>query len=231
MSPLKWNIAANYGGRIWSGAINLICVPLYVKFMVVESYGLEGFLVTLQIVSSVFAEGLFTTTNRELARLSEMKGREEQIRHFLRTLEAVYWVFSAIAAATVCICAPVIAMHWLKAEQLPISVLERAIVTMGIVIALEVPCSLYLGGLMGLEKQVLANCVCMIFDTVRCFGSVVVLWLVSPTIEAYLLWQVPLAASKTLKPPFAFTRLCPRQIGAPGLTWCTSFPWGVSPLG
>src|SRR5271157_2836610 len=132
--------------------------------MVVESYGLEGFLVTLQIVSSVFAEGLFTTTNRELARLSEMKGREEQIRHFLRTLEAVYWVFSAIAAATVCICAPVIAMHWLKAEQLPISVLERAIVTMGIVIALEVPCSLYLGGLMGLEKQVLANCVCMIFD-------------------------------------------------------------------
>ncbi len=210
MSALKWNIAANYGGRIYTGAISIICVPLYVKFMGIESYGLIGFLVTLQNVCAVLAEGVFTTTNRELARLSQMKGGEEQIRHFLRTLGGIYWGLSVIAGATVCIFAPVLATHWLKAEQLPVSVLERAIVTMGILIVLEAPFSLYFGGLMGLEKQVLANYICMVFDTLRCFGSVAVLWLVSPTIEAYLLWQIPLAASKTLVAAFCLYSAVPK---------------------
>jgi hypothetical protein len=50
-------------------------------------------------------------------------------------------------------------------------------------------------GLMGLQRQVLLNAINMVANTLRGIGAVLLLWLVSLTIQAYFLWQI-VAANK-----------------------------------
>ena len=52
------------------------------------------------------------------------------------------------------------------------------------------PVGFYSGGLMGLQKQVLLNVINVCISTLRGAGAVLILWLVSPTIQAYFLWQI-----------------------------------------
>ena len=43
---------------------------------------------------------------------------------------------------------------------------------------------------MGLQRQVLLNAISIATNTLRGIGAVLILWLVSPTIQAYFLWQI-----------------------------------------
>jgi O-antigen/teichoic acid export membrane protein len=52
------------------------------------------------------------------------------------------------------------------------------------------PSGLYTGGLMGLQKQVLLNIINSSISTLRGVGAILALWLISPTIQTFLLWQM-----------------------------------------
>lgn len=52
------------------------------------------------------------------------------------------------------------------------------------------PIGFYSGGLMGLQRQVLLNLINVSMSTLRGAGAVLILWLISPTIQAYFLWQI-----------------------------------------
>ncbi len=56
---------------------------------------------------------------------------------------------------------------------------------------------LYAGGMRGLERQVLLNGVDACMATCRGVGAVLVLWLVSPTVEAFFVWQIAISATHT----------------------------------
>ena len=64
-TPLRSNIAANFLGRAWTAALAVICVPLYVKFLGIEAYGLLGFFSSALLLLSILDFGLGTTLNRE----------------------------------------------------------------------------------------------------------------------------------------------------------------------
>jgi O-antigen/teichoic acid export membrane protein len=61
---------------------------------------------------------------------------------------------------------------------------------MGIAIAFQLPSGLFIGGLMGLQKQVQANSIQISWGIFRGFGAVLILWLFSPTIYAFAFWQL-----------------------------------------
>ena len=72
MSSLKINILANFAGQAWSGLLTLALVPVYIKFLGIEAYGLIGFYAMLQGMLVVLDFGLGQTLNRELARYSAL---------------------------------------------------------------------------------------------------------------------------------------------------------------
>jgi O-antigen/teichoic acid export membrane protein len=80
MPSLKLNIIANFIGRGWIAIMGLAFVPLYIKFMGIEAYGLVGFSATIQALSSLLDMGLSTTLNRELARLSAHEEKAQESR-------------------------------------------------------------------------------------------------------------------------------------------------------
>ena len=58
MTTVQKNIIANYAGSAWNVITSLAFVPLYIKFIGIEAYGLIGFFSSLQIVLSLLDLGL-----------------------------------------------------------------------------------------------------------------------------------------------------------------------------
>ena len=137
------------------------------------------------------------TLNRELARLSALEDSAQEQRDLLRTLESIYWAVSLFIGIIVVTLAPVIAYRWVNPQHLSGDAVVSSLRIMGLVIALQFPFSFYQGGLTGLQRQVLVNGILVISGTLRGVGAVLVLWLFSPTIQAFLAWQLVISAAST----------------------------------
>ncbi|MHB8130373.1 MAG: lipopolysaccharide biosynthesis protein [Mobilitalea sp.] len=197
LNPLKKNIIANFVGSIWQALMGLAFVPLYIKFMGIESYGLIGIFATLQAMFVLLDMGLSTTLNREMARLSVLPGREQEMRNLVRSLEIIYWFVAILIGIAIVQISPFIAYHWVKAGQLSPQTIEQVFLIMGFAMAVQWPASLYSGGIMGLQRQVLLNAINIGMSTLRGVGAVLILWLISPTIQAFFLWQIVISAMNT----------------------------------
>ncbi len=189
-SGLKRDLVASLAGSAWTMVIQLACVPLYIRFLGIEAYGLIGFYVTLQAMVQILDLGLSPTMNREMARYSVQPDKADEARDLVRTLEVGYWLVGIIIGLALVAASPWIATHWIKAGAIPVRSVTQALTLMGIIAAFQWPVSFYQGGLIGLHKQVLFNLLRIIAGTVTNGGAVLVLWLVSNTIQAFFLWLV-----------------------------------------
>lgn len=189
MSSIKKNILANLTGRIWVAGISILLVPQYIKFLGIESYGLVGFYATLIASMTILDFGLSTTLNRELAHAKGVRKSAEDVKNLVFTMECIYWVIGLVIAVMIIVLAPSIAKYWINTEKISEDTVQQAIMLMGIVVAFQWPISLYNGGLLGLEKQVLNNVIMVIMTTLRSVGVLLVLWWISPTIHAFFIWQ------------------------------------------
>jgi O-antigen/teichoic acid export membrane protein len=197
MNLIKKNIIANYFGSIWQGLMSLIFIPLYIKFMGIESYGLVGIFATLLAMFAILDMGLSATLTREMARLSALADKEQEMRDLTRSLETIYWLIAILIGIVIIAISPFIARHWIRAGQLSSKSVELALQIMGLSMALQWPVSFYSGGLVGLQKQVLLNVINVSVSTLRGVGAVLILWLISPTIQAFFLWQIIISIINT----------------------------------
>lgn len=110
---------------------------------------------------------------------------------------------------------PFIAHHWVKAEQLSAATIEQAVLIIGFTLMLQWPISFYTGGLLGLQRHILLNVVTIIMSTLRGVGAVAVLWLISPTIQAFFLWQIVISAIHTFFLANIFWRKLPKSESRP----------------
>ena len=197
-SGFKLNLAANFAGVGWSALVQILCVPLYLKFLGIEAFGLIGFYLMLQAILQVLDLGLSPTMNREMARYSVQPEKAAEARDLVRTLEVGYWLIGIAIGALVWAAAPVIVRDWIKAGSIPARDVQRTLMLMGVLAVFQWPASFYQGGLMGLGRQVLFNGLSIFFSTLSSAGSVLVLWLLSPTIQAFFLWLAAVSAAKAL---------------------------------
>ena len=197
-STVKKNIIANYAGRAWTSIMGLVFSPLFIKFMGIEAYGLIGVFISLTAILSILDMGLSSTLSRELARLTALERAEQESRDLVRTLEYVYWGVGILIGLVFVALSPLIAYYWVKAEGISAQTVQQAVLIMGLVVAFQWPASLYDGGLMGLQKQVLLNSVRGIIVTIQNVGAVLVLWLISPSILAFFTWQIFMSILQTV---------------------------------
>jgi O-antigen/teichoic acid export membrane protein len=71
------------------------------------------------------------------------------------------------------------------------------------------PIGFYSGGLMGLQKHVLLNVINGGMSILRGAGAVLILWLISPTIQAFFLWQIVISAINTVLLALSLWRALP----------------------
>jgi O-antigen/teichoic acid export membrane protein len=186
---LKANIAANFLGQGWVGLMQLVFIPLYIKYLGMEAYGLIGVFAILQAGLVFLDIGMTPTLNREMARFAAGAHTPLSIRELLHSFEMICLGIAFLIVISIWVTSGWFAQHWLRAENLSVDTVTEAIVIMGLVAALRFIESIYRGAILGLQTQVWLNVVTSIVATARGLGAVGILVWVSPSIEAFFLWQ------------------------------------------
>lgn len=219
MSELKANITANFVGSAWAGLMGLAFVPVYVHFLGIEAYGLIGVFATMLALLGLLDLGLSSTLNREMARLTANGGNAQEMNDLVRTLEIPYWGIGTVLGISVILLGPTITLRWVHQEGLSPETTLAAVRLMGVAVAVQWPISLYAGGLMGLQRQVALNAINIAMATARGVGSVAILWAVSPTIEAFFVWQMLVSVVNLALLAWALWRLLPHPFRPPRFRW------------
>lgn len=150
----KKNILANYVSQIYVTLIGIIMVPLYLKYMGAEAYGLVGFYVMLQAWFMLLDMGLTPTLSRETARFRGGATDAVNLRHLLHTLEGIFVGVALLGATIMMVGAGYIATSWLKVQELSVVEVQHAILLMAIIVALRWVSGLYRGAVNGFERMV-----------------------------------------------------------------------------
>ena len=176
--------------RIWTALISILFVPIYVKILGAESYGLVAFFATLSGSLTILDLGLSTAISRQIAILHTHSEKKRESIDLIFSVEIIYWLIALIVGLLVIILAEPIALYWIKTKSLSFLTVQKAVMLMGAVFAVQFPASIYNGVLIGSDKQISNALMALIFTTIKAVGVIVFLKFVSPTIESYFIWQV-----------------------------------------
>ena len=92
-TSIKANIISNFIGNGWGAFLSIFFVPIYLKYIGAEGYGLIGIFASLQVVLSLLDSGLSTTLNKEIARLNDLiKTKEAEAKQKLLDIQGTYKV-------------------------------------------------------------------------------------------------------------------------------------------
>lgn len=194
-------------------------IPLYIKYLGVEAYGLIGVFATLQALFVVLDAGLGQSLNREMARFLGGSYPIHGIRNLLRSMEVIYLAVSVVIGLVVVSVSGWLAVSWFKVEDLPNATVADAISIMGGVIALRWIGGLYRSALMGLQEQVWVSVINLLFSTLRGLGVVAILVWVDSTIQAFFYFQGLLSLIETAMLWGVLYKVLPKTEAATKFGW------------
>lgn len=190
---VKGNIVANYFGQGWQAIMGIVFVPLYIKYLGIEAYGLIGIFAILQAWLVLLDMGMKPALGREMARFTGGAHNAQSIRDLLRSIELIGIALAGAIVLGIWAASAWLATHWVTAKHLRPQAIVHAFAVMGLVIGLRFIQDIYVSASVGLQRQVEQNIVLSVTSTVRGLGAVALLAWVSPTIEAFFLWQALLS--------------------------------------
>ncbi|MBQ0746655.1 MAG: oligosaccharide flippase family protein [Marinobacter sp.] len=190
---LKRNIAANYVSQLYVTGIGILILPMYIRYMGAEAYGLVGFFTMLQAWFGVLDMGLTPTIGRETARYHGGSMSGLAYRQLLRALTLIFAGIAVIGGGALWLFAGVIANKWLNIESLSGADVNLAVEIMAISVALRWMGGLYRGVLTGSERMVWLSGFNVVFATLRFVAVFGTMWLYGFTPVVFFLHQLAVA--------------------------------------
>lgn len=187
---LLGNMLANFGGQAWSVVLSLVAIPVYIRLLGIESFGLIGICLTAQGLVRILDLGLTPAVNRQFARYGAHPEKAAELGDFARTFEVIFGLAGLAVTGLALAAAPLAARYWLTARSLDGSTIQTCLLLVAVLCGLQWPIRFYQGALMGLERQVIYNSLKAVEAAVGYGGAIAILTLVSPRIEALFLWQI-----------------------------------------
>jgi O-antigen/teichoic acid export membrane protein len=172
----------------WTALVSLTVVPFYLHFLGLQAFGLIGLFTTLQGLFIILDLGLSPTMTRETARC-RVSGETGEARNLLHSLACIYWAIAAGIAAIMVVAGLLFGSLWVHETDLSAATVNQAVALIGLVIACRWPLSIYIGALQGAERIAEVSLIAMAMVTFSNVGAVLVLAFVSPTIQAFFIWQ------------------------------------------
>lgn len=183
------NFVAGVASSGWSALVGLVVVPLYIRYLGIEAYGMIGVYLTLQSLFVLLDLGLSPAVSREVARAG-VTGQMAHAQRLVHSMSVVFIVSGCIVAAVLCALAPWIARDWLRTGDLPTTQVTIALVLSAVTVGVRWPATLYTGVLNGARRIDLASGITIVTTTLASGGAVVVLTVVEPSLRAFFLWQI-----------------------------------------
>jgi O-antigen/teichoic acid export membrane protein len=185
---LPRNLVYGLGASAFAALMSLAVVPLYLKFLGVEAYGLLGVSASMAALFSLLDLGLAPAMSREAARARAL-GAMELSRDLLASLEKLFAAMAIAIAIFAVIAAPLIATNWLDPRHLGIESTIRAVALIGVAIACRWPLALYTAALLGAERVPQVSVITVAASFCSNAGAIGLLAWVDQSIEALFAWQ------------------------------------------
>lgn len=173
---LKRNVIANYLSQIYVSIVGILILPLYIKHMGAEAYGLVGFFTMLQAWFALLDLGLTPTIARETARYHGGSISALHYRQLFRVLSVIFLAIAIIGGTSLWLMAAPIANKWLQIETLDMNTVLVAVQIMAISVALRWMGGLYRGVITGSECLVWLSCFNALIATLRFPMVFITMW-------------------------------------------------------
>lgn len=185
MNIVNKNIIANYVGKLWGFISIFIFIRFYIEILGIQSYAIINFYSVILGLLAFADAGLTATLNRELAKDISVQDKSDLVY----TAEKIYLGIIALVIISIYVLSDYIAQNFLKTDSFTREQISYFIKLIGVGIGLQLFSTLYEGGLMGLQKQVLSNKIKIVWSLFRS-GIVILPLLYIPTLEVYFIWQI-----------------------------------------
>jgi O-antigen/teichoic acid export membrane protein len=191
---LKHNVAANFISQAFVVLMTFALVPLYIRSLGLEAYGLIGLFVALQAWVTVIDLGLSYTLNLEMARYSAGSTRPDDLHGLLR---AVQWLYAGIGlsiALLIWATAPYFAHHWFQVSGLSNDMVQTSLQLLGLNLVLRWASQIYRSGIQGLQRQVWLAAFTVASTALRTVGTVWLLVWGGAGVVEFFAWQLAVTA-------------------------------------
>ena len=183
------DLLATYAAQAWIAVTGVLFVPVYLRHLGLEAYGLIGLFATFQAMMAILDFGMAPTLTRELARF---KGGERDVlyvRDLLRSIEIAAGGIATAVVLAIWALSGWLVHGWLHSHETPNADLVRAIDIIGFVTVLRFVESLFRSALLGLQQQTAYNFIAAAAATLRAGGAAFIVAFISPTLDAFFVWQ------------------------------------------
>lgn len=186
---IKLNLISNYLGQGLVAIVNVAFIPIYLRYLGVEAYGVMGLFAVLQAWLGLLDMGMTPALSREMALFTGGQCTNEFIRDLLRSVEIIMVGIGLFIIALISKISGFVAAYWVKSDNLSNETISNAITMMGIVTALRFVEGAYRSAILGMQRQILFNLVNSGLTMFRAFGAVGIMIWISPTLETFFYWQ------------------------------------------
>ncbi len=179
------NIIANIIGRFWSILSNFLFIPLYIKYLGFDSYSVISFTLMIAGVMAILDGGLTATLSREFARKDT---NEMQKQRVFKNIETLYFLITGFCIGIVFLFSGFLAEKWIVIDKFSSAQISFFLKIISFEIGFQLLFRFYIGGLLGLEKQVEANLFQVLWGVFR-NGLVVIAIILIPDLKLFFIWQ------------------------------------------
>ncbi len=177
---MRTGVAWNLAGTVTATLCQFAAIPVLVQQLGSRGMGVVAFSWLVTAIAGALEMGLAPALSGELARRRNEPGAFPADRRLVRAFEAPSWVIATVIAVAMAVSGAWIAQHWLSLDAAQAGP-RQAVSMMGLVACLSLPMSLYVNGLLGIERYRSAN-LTRILTAVAQYGggALVVLWFPDP---------------------------------------------------
>jgi O-antigen/teichoic acid export membrane protein len=190
---LKANIFAGYISQLYVMVVSILCIPIYIQYLGVASYGLVGFFAAIQGWFSLVDMGLMPAIARESSKYQAGAISALDFRRIYRILTAIFVLIAVFVGAVLWFQANNIVENWLKIDGIEVWQVKYSVQAMSICIALRWFGGLYKGVLTGAEKLVSLGIFNIGIGTVRYFGVISAMFVYGATPTVFFTYQLIIA--------------------------------------
>lgn len=188
MMAISRNVLANYAGRGTVALLALSLIPVYVRALGPEGYGLIGIYTALYAVLMIVDSAVQVLLSRTAAQ-AQATGERAMLADRMRSLELLLGSIGLVLVTVFAIAGEYLATG-LNRSVLTEEAISFSFLAIGVVLALRLYEGVYRACLMGLDRQVLFNGIFVVSQCLLWAGAGVVVTWFSPTVEAFFVWHM-----------------------------------------
>jgi O-antigen/teichoic acid export membrane protein len=220
---LRKNILANYLSQGYVTVIGICLVPVYMKYLGQEAYGLISFFAMLQTWFNLLDLGLTPTLARETSRFHAGASSAGEYRRLVRSLEMLFLLVALLGGGAIYLSAGYISSQWLHVQSLNLTEVRYCVEYMALIIAMRWMCGLYRGAITGAEQLVWLGGYNAVIATLRYVG-VIPFILLDRSLLVFFVFQLAMALIELAGLKWKFNGRVPAAVRS------ATERWSLTPL-